>query len=352
MKRTALFAGMIAALVFLSAAASADWYENFDSYAPGSQIVGQGGWEEWGTGAGALVSNLYSISPTNSVEVVGATDLVHQYSGYTTGKWLYTAWIYIPNDFSGLTYFIMLNTYNTGGPYDWSVQVGFDSTDGKIHADCGSGNQIAYLDFVTGEWACIQVFIDLDVDWVQIYYNGHLLDDPQLADDPDLGGGYQWTGGVFGGGTGALNIGAVDLFANAATPVFYDDMSLTPAYPWVDAKCNGGDSMVVVPVGTNAKIDFSLVAGIGTGVSLEVWIVLQSPYGLLSYNGTGPYLGWNMGATSVFYNGPLRNISGTVLDYPLPAGSYTAHIAIDPRVNGVPDPAYLYALDSVDFVVQ
>ena len=31
-----------------------------------------------------------------------------------------------------------------------------------------------------------------------------------------------------GGGGGVLDIGAVDLFANASTPVYYDDMSLVP----------------------------------------------------------------------------------------------------------------------------
>ena len=133
-----------ASLIMLTGTAAADWSDNFDSYATGSQIVGQGGWEEWGAGAGALVSGAYSLSDPNSVEVVGATDIVHQYPGYNTGHWTYTAWNYIPDDFvssgdpSG-SYFIMLNTYEPP-TYDWSVQMGFNSQDGMIHGDCGSSN--------------------------------------------------------------------------------------------------------------------------------------------------------------------------------------------------------------------
>ncbi len=58
--------------------------------------------------------------------------------------------------------------------------------------------------------------IDLDTDWLEIYYDGELLDY------------MEWTAGWDGDMLGALNIGAVDLFANGATPIYYDDMSLRP----------------------------------------------------------------------------------------------------------------------------
>src|SRR5205814_9027393 len=71
--------------------------------------------------------------------------------------------------------------------------------------------------------------IDLDQDWCQFYYNGVLLDEPGLPDHPILGGGYQWSHGVFGQVGGMVNIAAVDLYANLATSAYYDDLSLHQA---------------------------------------------------------------------------------------------------------------------------
>jgi hypothetical protein len=57
-----------------------------------------------------------------------------------------------------------------------------------------------------------------------------------------------WTGHISGGG--AVNIGAVDLFANSASPVYYDDFFLTPAatsvcdaptdIPWATVSATSG----------------------------------------------------------------------------------------------------------------
>lgn len=73
---------------------TANWIDHIDLYATGSQMIGQGGWEGWAgdPNVGALTSAAQARSAPNSVEVVGATDLVHQYSGYTTGTWTFTAW--------------------------------------------------------------------------------------------------------------------------------------------------------------------------------------------------------------------------------------------------------------------
>jgi hypothetical protein len=61
----------------------------------------------------------------------------------------------------------------------------------------------------------IRVEIDLVNDVQQFYYGGDLLYSAS------------WTSEQVPGG--ALAIAAVDLFANAASPVYYDDMSLESA---------------------------------------------------------------------------------------------------------------------------
>lgn len=349
---------ILAALLCLPAIALADWSEDFDSYVAGSQIVGQGGWEEWGPGTGAFVSDLYSRSPENSLEITGASDVVHQYTGYTSNKWFYKTWVYIPSDFSGESYFILLNTYNyPSGPYEWSVQIFFDSADGYVHCDCGrSPGDVVTYPYVTNGWSEIRVYVDLDEDWVQIFYNSQLLDDPLLADHPTLGGGQQWTAGPFGNDQGVLNIAAVDLYANSASPVYYDDMSLAPAETWVDVKVNGGDAGVQIPYGTNAKINYAVVAGPELGNDGDVWLALRTPlqpaFRWLTYDGDGPILGWNLGIGNPLDSGALGNYAGTALDAPTPLGSYTVFLAIDGVANGIPDIGSIVQIDWVDFDVE
>jgi hypothetical protein len=105
----------------LPGTASADWSDNFDSYILGSGLHGQGGWHGWdgSAAADAYVSNLYAYSLPHSASVAGASDIVHEYDGYTTGCWSYSAWQYVPTGFSGISYFILLNTYGNG-PYNRS----------------------------------------------------------------------------------------------------------------------------------------------------------------------------------------------------------------------------------------
>jgi len=133
--------------------------------------------------------------------------------------------------------------------------------------------------------------------------------------------------------TGLLNIGAVDLFADGATNVYYDDMSLSSAEAWVD---------VAVDLSSGTRIDYAIVAGEDMGtIDVDAWMVLLSPRGLFSYDGAGPTMGWNSGVGNPIYTGPLANASGTSLDIPVPipwAGTYNAIVAIDTIPNGIPNP--------------
>ncbi|MCB8942744.1 MAG: choice-of-anchor B family protein [Ardenticatenaceae bacterium] len=195
------------------------WSDNFDSYATGSQMHGQGGWKGWDNSpaAGALTSNAEALSAPNSVDILGASDLVHEYSGYTSGQWIYTAWQFVPDTFAGTSYFIMLNTYADGGSNNWSVQVQFDSASNLVLSD----NDGATLPLIKGQWVEIRLEIDLDADVQTFYYDGQML--------------YQksWVDGVSGGGV--ANIAAVDLFANNASTVYYDDISLAAPLTTCDA---------------------------------------------------------------------------------------------------------------------
>jgi len=200
---------LVALVAFVPAMAQADWFEDFEGYAPGDGLHGVNGWYGWNDDLSfdAIISDFYAYSGTNSVAISGLADIVQMFSGYTTGVWNLVTYMYIPEDFTGQTYFIVLNTYAPNGAQNWSVEVNF--TGGMI-TDFSGANTLPY---VTGEWAEIELVIDLDADLQTFFYNGDLLYSAS------------WSEGASGGG--AVNIGAIDLFANGASPVYYDMMSLT-----------------------------------------------------------------------------------------------------------------------------
>jgi hypothetical protein len=216
-----LILGAVVGLVLVPSAAMANWSDNFDAYPVGPLVPpGLGGWEGWdftASATGYVVASPF-LSPERSQEVLGATDSVHQYSGYNTGVWTYTAWQYIPTTFTGSSYFILLNTYDgLGGPYNWSTQVSFNGPTHATHPNqvlTEMSSPVATLPIVYGQWVEIRDVIDLTNNTQSFYYGGTLLQT------------LSWTEGVSGGGV--LNIAAVDLFANNATSVYYDDISLTP----------------------------------------------------------------------------------------------------------------------------
>ncbi|UCD74916.1 MAG: hypothetical protein JSV91_14155 [Phycisphaerales bacterium] len=216
MKRLLLLFTATAVAGWLSSATHAGWYDGFDTYADGQWLDGgadDGGWKGWfnDPAFGAQVTSAYWYSSPHSVDIVGNADLVHEFAGADYGQWIFTAWQYVPDNFSGLSYFILLNTYNDAGSgLNWSTQVSFDSSTGLVNSEFEG----ATLPMITGQWVELRVEIDLDNDWQEFYYGGNLLT------------AKSWSDGVSGGG--ALNIGAVDLFANGATSVYYDNMSLVP----------------------------------------------------------------------------------------------------------------------------
>ncbi len=205
------------------------WEDDIDSYATDSQLHGQGGWKGWGNDPtfGAFAVDDQASSAPNSIEIVGNADLVREFTGITSGVWTFKTSQFIPSGFIGQTYFIMLNTYVDGctssPDCNWSVQVMYDSVTGQMGPDFGSC--AGSLPIVFDAWTDIEVQIDLDTDVQTFFYGGQQL--------------YtcSWAEGASGGGV--ANVGAVDLFANGATAVYYDDLSLLPPPPpvaddWVD----------------------------------------------------------------------------------------------------------------------
>ena len=199
----------IAACLMLSAGlAGAEWYENFDSYTSGSLIIGQGGWAGWDNNPAwnALVSSDQAQSAPNSVAITPTSDIVQQFDNFTSGLWTISAYCYIPTGSAGHQYFILLNTYNHGGPYNWSVQLRFNSTTGMMNVMEGSGS----APIVNDQWTKVEFHISLDDNLQTIYYNGIQLDT------------IPWTS------SGAMKIGAIDLYSDMGSTIYWDDLSIEP----------------------------------------------------------------------------------------------------------------------------
>jgi len=192
------------------------WSDSLDTYEPGP-LVGSGGWESWDNdpaGAGFLVTDEQAASPPHSVVIDGHDDAVRRLHGYTEGVWVVSAWQYVRASLDDRQFLILLNTYEAGGPKNWSLQLVTDGAAGAF-ADFNTGDA---LPLITDEWAEIRVMIDLQQDEQSVFYNGELLVTKS------------WTDGV--SGDGALNVGALNLYGDgSAHPVYYDDIAIDEIAP-------------------------------------------------------------------------------------------------------------------------
>jgi len=188
------------------------WSEDFDSYDTINPLPEQSTWEPWdGDPAAAdfYATTAQSHSEPNSVAIDGNDDAVHRYPGAETGTWLYTVWIFVPQDMDDMQAFILLNDYPASEYHDWSLQIELDGANEIVKDHNGPD----WLPMAKSQWVKLRVEIDLDEDLQTVYYNGaHLVTKG-------------WSDGVEPGG--ALNIAAVDLYAwGSVYEVYYDDLTL------------------------------------------------------------------------------------------------------------------------------
>jgi hypothetical protein len=204
------------------------FFDNFDSYVAGSTIAGQGGWETWGgsPSANATVVNNPSYSAPNSLAVQGAADIVHQFAGLTTGTWYAKVQTYVPSSASGELFFIILNRYDggtcAGTDCNWSVQLAMCRTGcTTTGANPGFATNLGGSDvagtgstaLITDQWVEVVVEVNLDANQYSIWYNNILLDI------------LPWTQ------TGDINIAAFDLFSNASSESYMDNVWLDTSIP-------------------------------------------------------------------------------------------------------------------------
>lgn len=120
-KRLTVIIGLLTLFISLllqqaAAGQFAIWVDNFDHYDTGASLHGVGGWKGFfnDPASTAFTSNFVARSAPNSLEIIGSTDLIHEYSVHS-GQIYFRFYQYIPVTMTGISYFIMLNQYNDSG---------------------------------------------------------------------------------------------------------------------------------------------------------------------------------------------------------------------------------------------
>jgi hypothetical protein len=215
MKKLALLT--VALCVFVPAAVTADWFDGFEDYPIGQGLHGQNGWAGWDNDPNVpgMVVGAPVFAGEKAFEVAAVTDMVHQYSGVNNFTPVYRAMQYIPEGIQGTSYFILMDTYTVGGdPKHWNVQVAFNdvSAPGMVLDTYTNPTQSTPLPIIYDQWVEIRVEMDMVNDGCKIFYGGNLLTAGTWTIDA----------------AGTLNLAAVDLYTGDATPVYYDNLNLTP----------------------------------------------------------------------------------------------------------------------------
>lgn len=220
----------IAILFFTVAAFSTQaqttlYQENFDGFTVGEGVADQAGdpWTTWsetpGSSEDPVISDLYSSSPSNSVNILEGNDAVLLLGDKTSGRYKVSFKIYIPG--GKVAYFNVLQDF-AGTNSEWGTQLYFDNGgEGRIDAGAESSNTFEYN---YNEWILIESYIDLDNDWADVFVGGELI------------ASWQWTLGTFGT-PGPLQLGAVNFYAwdETGTPDYFVDDILYQTMPLGDA---------------------------------------------------------------------------------------------------------------------
>lgn len=191
--------------------------DDFESYAVGSTIAGQGAWQTWdyAPGVDSTVENTF-LNTTgtttgangNVLELTPNDDIVRTFGGLTSGAFTFTSETYIPSGQAGDYYFILLNTYDgSGSGYNWSGQMHMADSTGNVNADnvSGGGGTFGITTIVYDAWVEVRAEVDLDANLYQAFYNN-----VQIVTD-----------GLWSNGLNAMQ--CLDLYNTGNPGVFYYD---------------------------------------------------------------------------------------------------------------------------------
>lgn len=221
----------VAALMLVASQAragvpSGNWEDNFDRYATGSMIAGQGEWQTWDNNPAfnTIVTDAQSYDAPNSLLVAGSADVLQQYSN-VEGPWDLYVKVYIPSTQTGEVWIRLANTYAPGGPYNFSVRmvmcVSACTTPGALPGQIVNigGSEVpgtGSLPLVTDQWVEVHVIINSTPKFGYQY--------GVIYNNRGLGGG-PW------GVTAPPSVEAIDFLSIGSSAVYMDHMELRMFVP-------------------------------------------------------------------------------------------------------------------------
>lgn len=227
MKPIGRWSSGVAACALLAGAAGAQYTADFEApaYTLGP-LEGQGIWTNWsGTnGSSTLVVNTqnHTSGGAQSIEITNGADTVADFDAlaggsFDSGQWTLSLQSLCPTGGTGVVYVLAMNQWQvTGGPYEWNVQLGLNSSTGKARLFTPDG--VKEVPLVYGAWTEVRCEYDLDANVVTVFYDNTLIwtYDPRCGVTPGCGGAYS---GSF--------LDALDLYPDPATNpsvIFFDDL--------------------------------------------------------------------------------------------------------------------------------
>ncbi|MHC4520659.1 MAG: discoidin domain-containing protein, partial [Planctomycetota bacterium] len=196
-----------------SVASGQAFKDDFESYTAGSNIHGQSGWKGFDNNpnVGALVSDAFAHSGSQSIEIAEGADLIHEHE-IAGGKWVFSVMQYVPSGSFGYSYVYLLSQYDDrsvgGGDRPvWSTFTRFLLSSRIVNTKT-SGAMAAAIVF--DRWIEHKYIVDLDENTVEAYYDGMLIDTRIWDED------------------GQDTLAAINLYGHQGSCVYYDDISVLP----------------------------------------------------------------------------------------------------------------------------
>ncbi|MCA9279681.1 MAG: hypothetical protein H6815_09990 [Phycisphaeraceae bacterium] len=220
--------------------------DDFESYALGGGIQGANGWQGWfSTGADHTVTNAQASSGAQSIQYGTASgDCVQDYQNVlgnmpTSGMVTFSCMSYVASSSAGTGYTILLNNYGQAtANCDWSWQISFEGLIGLVGNNLNANPNFLSQPIVYDQWVEIRCEIDLDNNSYMDFYNN-----TPLATAPT---GWFGNGNLFSGGgaIGGVQVACLDMYSDAATDIFMDDVLVetdgaAPCY----ADCDGSGAL-------------------------------------------------------------------------------------------------------------
>lgn len=180
------------------------YQDNFEPYALNAFIAVSKPefWATWtgptGTAEDGRIVDTQSSSPTKSLKVDGAVDLIMKLGNKTTGKYQVNWKMFVPTGTAGYYNF---QHFQAPG-VEWAMEAYFPTNgQGYLHA---GGNNAATFTFTPNTWLTLRHEIDLEKDSIRM-----LLNNVQV---------YRWKYSLLAqGGPGTKQLGSVNFYAGAPT---------------------------------------------------------------------------------------------------------------------------------------